>query len=71
MKTAVYVKMDPPEDLLLSEGICRQLGILIYHPEVQPFKVRRAEKTNDVRENTEQQAVCQVPMVRVRLVRGL
>ena len=33
--------------------------------------MRRAEKTDDVRENTEQQAVCQVSMVRVRLVRGL
>ena len=71
MKTAVYVKMDAPEDLLISEGVCRQLGILTYHPEVQPFKVRRAEKIDDIRENTEQQAVCQVLMVRVRLVHGL
>ena len=36
MKTAMYVKMDAPEQLLLSEGICRQLGILTYHPDVQP-----------------------------------
>ena len=36
MKTAVYVKMDAPEQLLLSEGVCRQLGILTYHPDVQP-----------------------------------
>ena len=35
-KTAVYVKMDAPKQLLLSEGVCRQLGILIYHPDVQP-----------------------------------
>ena len=26
-KTAVYVKMDTPKQLLLSEGACRQLGI--------------------------------------------
>ena len=74
MKTAVYVKMDAPEDLLLSEGVCRQLGILTYHPEVQPLRGRRAEKTDDEAtekgETTEQQAVCQVPMVRVRLVCG-
>ena len=36
MKIAVYVKMDAPEQLLLLEGICRQLGILTYHPDVQP-----------------------------------
>ena len=36
MKTAVFVKMDAPEPLLLSEGVCRQLGIVVYHPEVKP-----------------------------------
>ena len=25
MKTPVYIKMDAPESLLLSEGVCRQL----------------------------------------------
>ena len=35
MKTPVYIKMDAPEELLLSEGECRQLNIIIYHPEVQ------------------------------------
>ena len=35
MKTPIYVKMDAPEGLLLSEGVCRQLGIIDYHPEVQ------------------------------------
>ena len=34
MKTRVYVKMDAPEELLLSEGVCRQLSIVSYHPEV-------------------------------------
>ena len=32
MKTPVYIKVDAPEDLLLSEGVCRQLGIIKYHP---------------------------------------
>jgi len=27
MCTPVYVKMDSPDPLLLSEGVCRQLGI--------------------------------------------
>ena len=26
--------MDASEPLLLSEGVCRQLGIVTYHPEV-------------------------------------
>ena len=32
MKTTVYVKMDAPDQLLLSENVCRQLGIANYHP---------------------------------------
>ena len=31
MKTPIYVKMDAREQLLLSEGVCRQLGIVTYH----------------------------------------
>ena len=34
MKTTVYVKLDAAEQLLLSEGVCRQLGIIQYHPDV-------------------------------------
>ena len=34
MQTAIYVKMDAHDDLLLSEGVCRQLGIVMYHPQV-------------------------------------
>jgi len=32
MQTTIYVKMDTHDDLLLSEGDCRQLGIVTYHP---------------------------------------
>ena len=28
--------MDAPEPLLLSEGVCRQLGIMVHHPELKP-----------------------------------
>ena len=35
MLTPIYIKMDAPELLLLSEGVCRQLGIISYHPDVQ------------------------------------
>ena len=41
MHTAIYVKMDAFDDLLLSEGVCRQLGIVEYHPQVD------ANKPND------------------------
>ena len=32
MTTPVYIKMDAHDQLLLSEGVCRQLGIVHYHP---------------------------------------
>ena len=37
MRTAVYVyiKMDSRDPLLLSEGVCHQLGIISYHQEVE------------------------------------
>ena len=34
MKTPVYIKLDASEPLLLLEGVCRQLRILSYHPDV-------------------------------------
>ena len=35
IKTPVYIKMDAHDQLLLSEGVCRQLEILHYHPSVE------------------------------------
>ena len=32
MQTPIYIKLDAPEQLLLGEGVCRQLGIVTYHP---------------------------------------
>ena len=67
MKTSVYIKMDAPEQLLLSEGVCRQLGILTYHPDVQPGNGDNRElglRPNYVSE-------CKVPMVRVQLIRDV
>ena len=34
LKTPLYVNLDAPEPLLLAEGVCRQLGIIAYHPDV-------------------------------------
>ena len=36
MKTPIYLKMDAKESLLLSEGVCHQLGIVSYHIRVSP-----------------------------------
>ena len=32
----IYIKMDAHEQLLLSEGVCSQLGIVEYHQNVWP-----------------------------------
>ena len=61
MKTTVYVKMDAQEQLLLSEGVCQQLGIVTYHPSIKPSKV--PDKNSDVD--------ALVPTVRVCLVQSL
>ena len=34
MNTPVYIKLDAPEQLLLLEGVCRQLGIISYHSDI-------------------------------------
>ena len=39
MRMPVYVKMDAREQVLLSEGVCRQLGIVTYHEAVMPGHV--------------------------------
>jgi len=38
MKTPVYIKMNAHEQLLLSEAVCRQLNIVVYHDHVQAQK---------------------------------
>ena len=44
IETPVYVKMDAREhQLLLSEGVCRQLGIVQYHPQVQMWRGRKSQ----------------------------
>lgn len=44
MQTPVYIKMDAADQLLLSEGVCRQLGIIIYHEEVGKCKASREQR---------------------------
>ena len=40
MQTPVYIKVDAPEQLLLAEGVCRQLNIITYHPSVTSKRSR-------------------------------
>ena len=44
MKTMVYIKMDVEDQLLLSEGVCRQLGIVKYHPNIEVWRGRKKRK---------------------------
>ena len=59
LRTPVYVKMDAPDPLLLSEGVCRQLGIVSYHPSLSTDPAREVS------------TVAQMQSVRVRLVQAV
>ena len=49
LKTPVYLKMDAKEQLLILEGVCRQLGIVKYHKEVVPGdSARRDDQAEEV-----------------------
>ena len=59
MRTPVYVKMDAREPLLLSEGVCHQLGIIKYHPSVGASPPSKTESVP---------SDAHVPAVRVKLI---
>ena len=61
MRTAVYIKMDSRDPLLLSEGVCHQLGIISYHPDV--------EDTTSQGNRQHKQPV--VPSVRIKLIHAV
>lgn len=41
MLTPVYLKMDAHDSLLLSEGVCRQLKIVTYHPSIEVWQASK------------------------------
>ena len=48
MRTPVFIRMDARDPLLLSEGVCRQLGIISYHQDVLPDKeTKPKDKMNE------------------------
>ena len=63
LRTPVYVKLDPHDPLLLSEGVCRQLGIITYHPDVVILE-KDKKKSGEAKEAV-------VPMVRVQLLQSV
>ena len=83
MITPVYIKMDTDEPLLLSEGVCHQLGIVQYHPQVavRPLKERqRVASTKETSTGSEEvqpvpalpeQSVNSKPTATVKLVQSL
>ena len=64
MCTPVYIKMDVPDQLLLSEGVYRQLSIFTYHRDVQEWRGGR-------RQPLVASGNAKVPSVRVRLVNSI
>ena len=72
MSTPVYVKMDADNPLLLSEIVCRQLGIVIYHPSVRecqrPEGTALPEKDDASQSKTDEEDKAKVPTVRVKLL---
>ena len=46
------------DQLLLSEGVCGQLGIINYHPDVHPFKQKQKVDNNEGKENTSNISAC-------------
>lgn len=63
MNTTLYLKRDAHDQLLLSEGVCRQLGIISYHPLAEPW--RGGKKAFLLEKEVK------VPQVTVRLVTSL
>ena len=49
--TTIYVKMEAPNPLLLSDAVCRQLGIIQHHPNVKPLNVEESETAKQTQKN--------------------
>ncbi len=47
MCTPISINMNAKEQLLLSEGVCHQLGIVTYHSDVQTWRGGRAQRHDE------------------------
>ena len=61
MKTAVYVKADAPDQLLLGEGVCRQLQIISYHPAILNQRRSDSRGIKDTNSDLENEVLTQDP----------
>ena len=67
LNTPVYITcVDAQDQLLLSEGVSKQLGIISNHRDVHPLK-QLVKDTHSVRATSEG-LEAQVPLVRIHLV---
>lgn len=64
MRTPVFIKMDARDPLFLSEGACRQLGIISYNQDVLPEKKTKPKDQMDGEE-------AKAPAVRVCLLQSV
>ena len=71
MRTPVYIKMDTHDQLLLSEGVCRQLKIVAYHADVEKWRGRRKQASEKQPAEAVSADDAQVPTVRIRLVQTI
>ena len=66
LRTKKYINMDAHDQLLLSEAVCRQLGLVSYHPSV----VRDGQSKKTVKESKESSDEV-APTIRVSLITSL
>ena len=71
MHTPVYTKMDAHDQLLLSEGVCRQLKIVAYHADVEKWRGRRKQASEKQPAEAVSADDAQVPTVRIQLVQTI
>ena len=71
MSTLIYVKMDVKKDLLVSEGVCCQLGIVTYHPEVGPMTQGASRRQVQGSGSGAENSTCLVTVKLVNTVRVL
>ena len=68
ISTQVYIKVNAANQLLLSEGASRLLGIVEYHSDVQVWRGGRKKKSGTSPAKT---GTTNVPLVRVTLVKSV
>ena len=75
LRTPVYIKVNAHEQLLLSEGVCRQLGLIQYHPDVRPWRRRGKQNGGATSDRSgkwnKPTRKALVPTVSVRLVQSV